>query len=250
MKHPVHNLQFVQRYMYIDKLSTSKILPLLIGFFWAVCCWAIGGVSYYQILQAEAKQKEIVLWRPITVIYNLAGGEAVLVISLLLGIVSFYFGWRNYKIKNTPLIQDKSKNDKAHYNNPYKVTVGDISALEQQIGFSLPQDYRDFLLCYNGESPVACVFNDKIEIDYFYNLVTDNLELRLSEIFNNVPNYGYGLPIAQTLAGDLLVLSPKGEILFFDVEIFCDDEGEFLYDIEDEPECIAESFTMLLQSLI
>ncbi|AOF52334.1 SMI1/KNR4 family protein [Rodentibacter caecimuris] len=244
MRHPVHNPQFVQRYMYIDKLSKSKMLPLFIGFFWAVCCWGIGGVSYYQILQAEAEQKEIVLWRPVTVIYDLVGGEAVLVISLLLGIGSLYFGWRNYKIKNTSLIQGESVNDET---GSYKVTVGDINALERQIGFSLPQDYRDFLLRYNGGSPLASLFNDNIEIDYFYNLVTDNRELQLSEIFERLPNYG--LPIAVTFAGDLLILAPKGEIFFFDIEIFCDDEGEFLSDIDDEPECIAESFTALLEGL-
>lgn len=240
MTHPVHNPQFIQRYMYIDKLSKSKIFPLLFGFFWAVLCWGIGGMSYYQILQAEAEQREIRLWRPVARIYELAGGEAVLVISLLLGIGSLYFGWRNYKIKNTSSKQDEYAD---------KPTYKDIMALEKQIGFLLPPDYRKYLLRHNGGKPIACKLNEYIEIDYFYNLVTENLELQLSEIFNNVPNYGYGLPIAQTLAGDLLVLSPEGAVLLFDVDIFADDDGEFLSDIDDEPEYIAESFTALLEGL-
>ncbi len=253
MKHPVHSSQFIQRYMYIDKFSKSKILPLLFGFFWAVFCWGIGGISYYEILQAEAEQREIELSRRIIVIYDLVGEQGILVISFLLGIGSLYLGWRNYKIKNTPLLtQDELSSDEIfipYHNDPYEVTESDISVLESQIGFSLPKDYRDFLLRYNGGRPIAGTFNDNIEIDYFYNLVTDNQELLLSEIFRDVPNYGYGLPIAHTLAGDLLILSAEGEVFFLDAYIFCNDDGEFLDETEDEPEYIAESFTELLESL-
>ncbi|WP_207551853.1 SMI1/KNR4 family protein [Rodentibacter trehalosifermentans] len=209
-------------------------------------------MSYYQILQAEAEQKEIRLWRPLARIYELAGADAVLLISLLLGVGALYFGWRNYKIKNSPLRRDKSANDEIFEPQDkrfYKATEQDIRDLEKQIGFLLPQDYRAFLLRYNGGFPTACVLNDNIIIDYFYYLVTDNREVRLSDVFKKVPNYGYGLPIATTLAGDILILSAEGEILFFDIEIMTDDDGAFISEIEYEPEWVTESFTALLEQL-
>ncbi|OOF37907.1 hypothetical protein BKK47_10725 [Rodentibacter mrazii] len=196
-------------------------------------------MSYYQILQAEIEQRKIRLWRPVARIYELAGGEVVLVISLLLGVGSLYFGWRNYKIKNTSSKQDEYAD---------KPTYKDIMVLEKQIGFLLPSDYRKYLLHYNGGTPIACKLNEYIQINYFYQLVTDNPRFRLSEIFETVPNYGYGLPIGKTIVGDLLVLSPEGAVLLFDVEEFTDDDGEF-DDIEGEPEYIAESFTALLEGL-
>ncbi|MCQ9122458.1 MULTISPECIES: SMI1/KNR4 family protein [Rodentibacter] len=121
------------------------------------------------------------------------------------------------------------------YETDYVITQDDIVALEAEIGFSLPQDYIDFLMRYNGGDPSKSVFNENVVVQYFFALKSHYSGYLLINMGD------YGLAIAETPNGDQLVLSPTGKIYYFDHEIpYC--EGE-------ELEFVCESFTALLEGL-
>lgn len=54
------------------------------------------------------------------------------------------------------------------YETDYVITQDDIVALEAEIGFSLPQDYIDFLMRYNGGDPSKSVFNENVVVHFLH----------------------------------------------------------------------------------
>lgn len=262
MKHPIDNEQFIQKYMYFGKMSKSRTFPIFYGIFLALLCWALGGMSYYKVAQAQAANESVSLWKPLALVYRLVGIEGILAICGGLGLLSLYFGWRNYQIKNTQesledddIYEDYefdaesnevlvlSKYPMCFVDNgepPYAVYPEDIEELEKFIGFKLSNDYAQFLMETNGGciEPVLLI-DEYWEIHEFLSLKgdKDNHQL-LKDVY---PEFSqYGLPIAEFLAVDYyLILSPTGQIFVYNSD---DDSME-------EPEYLAESFTALLDQV-
>lgn len=264
MKHPIDNEQFIQKYMYFGKMSKSRTFPIFYGIFLALLCWALGGMSYYKVTQAQAANESVSLWKPLALAYRFVGIEGIVAICGGLGLLSLYFGWRNYQIKNTQAsledddiyedeLDEFYDSDETHEvlvlskypmyfvddgKPPYAVYPEDIEELEKLIGFKLPNDYAQFLMETNGGciDPVLEIEEDW-EIHEFLSVKGDEDDHQLLK--DVYPEYSqYGLPIVEFLAFDYyLILSPTGQI--------------FVYNSDDmeEPEYLAESFTDLLEKV-
>ncbi|MBF0785885.1 SMI1/KNR4 family protein [Muribacter muris] len=133
------------------------------------------------------------------------------------------------------------------YESNYRVSEQEIADFECVIGYKLPIDYVQFLLKFNGGDPSKPCISELDVISYFLCFKSEDKSASLVDIYSNTDveileeiKY-YGLPIATTVGGNFIVLSPDGKIYFFDHEIPYY-EGEPL-------ELICNGFTELLECL-
>ncbi|MBK8994134.1 MAG: SMI1/KNR4 family protein [Myxococcales bacterium] len=129
--------------------------------------------------------------------------------------------------------------------NPGKpLSAGEIDALEQRIGATLPADYRQFLLEHNGGQPWPRDFGESAVRRFLCvgaDRALDDVEGTRGFYGTRLPNWA--LPIAKDAFGNLIVLS-----------IVPSQAGVFFWDHEEEqsPEGlvkIAESFAAFIDLL-
>ncbi|MFN7138124.1 MAG: SMI1/KNR4 family protein [Limisphaerales bacterium] len=137
-----------------------------------------------------------------------------------------------------------------------KISSSDISAFEQRLGQKLPADYREFLLKYNGGSPLVGVVNgrdDDPNIPYqygdavrgFFKLAAGGVEVPEYERLTLPSDIPWDLPkdifpIADDAGGNCFVMQlgdPSGCIRFLNHE----DDAPI-----DEHRVVADSFLDLL----
>ncbi len=103
-------------------------------------------------------------------------------------------------------------------NNP--INEKDIVKFEQQIGASLPNDYKSFLLNFNGGKPEHYIFpeTDKLyslAIDKLYGLNTENKTSNLYWNYDILNGYqrimDQFIPIGSAINGDQFVLGISGD---------------------------------------
>lgn len=114
-------------------------------------------------------------------------------------------------------------------------TLQDISDFEKKIQSILPNDYKDFLIKFNGGRPLPASFKffsdrtDASSVDQFLSLGKEknsNLEKYYYNYKNRIPS-GF-IPIAHDAGGNLVIMKLKNEdnqIYFWDHELEAD-EGE------------------------
>lgn len=115
----------------------------------------------------------------------------------------------------------------------------DIDAFEKLIGFSLPKDYIEFLMKYNGGYPSRNLITDDVVIDYFLALNSEYDQYSITTKFHDFMKFG--VPIATTPNGDYVILSKNGSVLLF--------EHELSYHKDDKLVVLADSFSSLLNAL-
>ena len=141
------------------------------------------------------------------------------------------------------------------------IVVDDINALESRLGKKIPDDYAQFLIKYNGGSPIECMIDfdgNKLNISgnsigYFFGLK------RKSDLINKLENMSHilpelALPIADTPGGNYFILSLNnntyGKVFYKDHEI--EDSFDFKDDENNLPESmvlVANSFSEFLDKL-
>src|ERR1700722_8832612 len=112
-------------------------------------------------------------------------------------------------------------------NDPVSENV--LKAIEEFWGYTLPQNYRKFLLEYNGGEPSNKVFNFKDQtdgscLDTFFGIIksfNDNILLKQQLSSIRVPENT--LPVGNDTFGNLILLSVKGpdrgKVYFWDHEM-------------------------------
>jgi SMI1-KNR4 cell-wall len=128
----------------------------------------------------------------------------------------------------------------------------ELLIFEEKVGINLPPDYRQYLLKYNGGSPVPSDFNipnhGMNSIDEMFGIHNGPKYLSLESNFETYKNrIPHGLlPIANDNFGNILCIGflgeAKGQIYFWDHEE-CDD-GDWSDIVR-----ISDSFTSFLNSL-
>ena len=102
-----------------------------------------------------------------------------------------------------------------------------LEAIEQYLGFRMPNDYRNFLLEYNGDVDLPPFFyfkkNDKngSMLDSFFGIkkhTNDNILMNIKLYKNRIPTNC--LPIANDAGSNLILLAVKnkdyGKVYFWD----------------------------------
>ncbi|MGR8930379.1 MAG: SMI1/KNR4 family protein [Gammaproteobacteria bacterium] len=142
------------------------------------------------------------------------------------------------------------------------INESDLQAFETQIGKTLPEDYRDFLLKYNGGYPVPnywCFkaiwqdifahFNEQLEVISFYSLDQehdDYIRNRMEGIVDRIPENA--LPIGDSSSPVFLLMldGPKrGQVLVW----LPDTWGDHDQTNPDHLGFAAASFTEFLDNL-
>ena len=140
-----------------------------------------------------------------------------------------------------------------------QLTLEQINNVETRIGFTLPNDYKNFLLNHNGGIPTPNEFkfintnnesSNSLE-DFFHSIFEENgegnLERKYIYLTNSNRIIGNILPIASDPFGNFVCISLDGE-----------DKGKvYFWDHELEPEepsyenlsLIANSFSEFLNNL-
>lgn len=142
-----------------------------------------------------------------------------------------------------------------------KLKEDDLISLEDKLGKKLPNDFQNFLLTYNGGSPVECEFDfDQNKsglsggiVNYFFGLK------RKSDILNKLENLPHVvpkemIPIGESPGGNLFLLSiypnTYGNVFYKNHEI--EDSFEFNDSNKNLPESmllVANSFSDFLEKL-
>lgn len=127
-----------------------------------------------------------------------------------------------------------------------KITNKEIINFERDFNINFPDDYKNFLLKFNGGEPYFKTFltNDKCEYDimYFYSLsqIQNTMKYEPELIPNGL------IPIAIIDGGYFLFISTNktgfGKIFFGDTNIYSESE-------EDDLLYMANNFTRFLESL-
>jgi hypothetical protein len=103
-----------------------------------------------------------------------------------------------------------------------------VSELEEALGVSLPSDYREFLLRFNGGSPAPCDFvvpSHEEELFDIRTLFGVTRPIEVSNVEWNIREYRTEcgaelIPIGRTGDNDILLLGIRGhrtgEVLFLD----------------------------------
>lgn len=125
------------------------------------------------------------------------------------------------------------------YQDTSLVQKDDIDNFEKIIGFSLPKDYVEFLMKYNGGYPSSNLITDDIVIDYFLALNSEYNQYSIITKFHDFMKFG--IPIATTPNGDYVILSKDGRVLLFDHELS--------YHEDEQLVVLADSFSSLLNAL-
>jgi hypothetical protein len=134
-----------------------------------------------------------------------------------------------------------------------------IEALEQLWGFRLPNEYKNFLIEYNGGEPVPNGFSFKnlpengSYIDVFFGILkhdNNNLLVNMEMYKNRIPNNF--IPIGDDPGGNLILISVKnkdrGKIYFWDHEMEANTEAGEIADYTNLT-LIADSFDEFMNGL-
>jgi len=98
-----------------------------------------------------------------------------------------------------------------------QINIKDIEALEESYGLSLPEDYKQFLLKYNGGEPDKYLFKDKnlgsLVLNVLYGI---NIEDSYDELHNVIKVYkdripSSFIPIGDDSGGNQFVIGIKGK---------------------------------------
>ena len=132
-----------------------------------------------------------------------------------------------------------------------------LGALEQMLGFKLPDNYRDFLKCNNGGRPQGrLVFHffeeaDGSVLDNFYGIHPNhdlNLLKKIQYIGDRIPSDCF--PIANDVFGNLILIVVKGrqrgKIYFWDHEMESEEGQEPTY---ENMTLVANSFEDFINGL-
>jgi hypothetical protein len=107
-----------------------------------------------------------------------------------------------------------------------------VVSLEAELGFRLPDDYREFLLQYNGGQPEATVFRwgsgsyMGSSVRYFYSVTEDftfslAYHYKIYALAGRIPKWT--LPISPDAGGNLILLAlgeaHPGKVFFWDHDI-------------------------------
>jgi hypothetical protein len=126
----------------------------------------------------------------------------------------------------------------------------DLLKFEEKIGTRLPQDFREYLLKYNGGKPIPSDFNipnlGSNSIHHVYGIHNGpdylNLESNVEIYKARIPNSL--LPFADDPVGNVLCIGisgeVKGQIYFWDHELECEDWSSIVK--------ISDSFSLFLES--
>jgi hypothetical protein len=139
-----------------------------------------------------------------------------------------------------------------------EIEPSDVSQLEHQLGISFPEDYKQFLIRYNGGRPDEGVFHISEEegdssFGFLYSVHRNSC--RVNEIIHNVKNYknripNTMIPIGGDSFGNQILLGVFGEdrnkIYFWDHEKEGIDGPE---DIRDPLTKLADSFEDFINGL-
>lgn len=119
------------------------------------------------------------------------------------------------------------------------INIEELESLEKLIGFSLPTDYKDFLLQNNGCVPSKNrIKSTSKAINHFFALKSAYKYNSIIDLYENFAEIG--VPIAQSPSGDTFLMNKNGEIYYFDHNL-----GE----IDEKIGCIAKSFSDFLAML-
>jgi hypothetical protein len=150
----------------------------------------------------------------------------------------------------------KTINFEKHF-GPLKTDV--LGSIEQAYNITLPKDYRDFLLVFNGGKPIESEFslkdssNSSLVAGFFgitdskdYNLLFHYVVIYTGRIPSNT------IPIADDQCGNIILLSVKGQdrgkVYFWDHEREADpSQGE--KPSYDNLTLIADSFEEFINNL-
>jgi hypothetical protein len=136
-----------------------------------------------------------------------------------------------------------------------QITLNEVKKLEKELGISLPEQYVDFLIHYNGGAPIPNLYPVEghqegiLEIQLFFGIrrkiESSCLDWNFREYKGYIPNNLF--PIGCSSGNDLICLSLFGE----------DKDAVLFWDLMDEPEQpsysnvykIANSFSEFLMCL-
>lgn len=141
--------------------------------------------------------------------------------------------------------------------DPARPKVGKrrLQKFEADTGLTLPDDYRAFLLKYNGGAPVDCRFEiadlrEDAQVDYLYGLDRPNwgnLEKQLSRWRDEMPD-GF-LVIGHDPGGAFLIMGTAGE--YAGKVYFWDHQHRSLQSSREQNTYpLADSFTAFMESLV
>lgn len=110
-----------------------------------------------------------------------------------------------------------------------------ICDFEAKLNIALPEEYRLFLLRYNGGKPKPDCFNDSV-IDYFFSIINlggiYSIQSYLNTYYKRYP--AEFLPIASAGGGDLILIGLAGEyeskIYYWDHNYESDENGLNYYE--------------------
>lgn len=150
----------------------------------------------------------------------------------------------------------RTMNDLGH-----ALSESELIDLEWHIGRSLPQDYREFLLKYNGGAPEECTIDipslvsnkGSVDIGYFYGIGTgaEDIQVCMGIIYGYIPQ---GLiPIADTPGGNYFFLSliegSENLILFRDHEVVDGECFNTQFNLLSNYHIVANSFIEFVDKL-
>lgn len=138
-----------------------------------------------------------------------------------------------------PLNKRTKKTLQKIYQETNLAQIDEIRNFEKTIGFSLPEEYINFLLTQNGGVPSKNLVSDDIVISYFLSLDSKHSAYSIINQYDNFIQFG--IPIAETPNGDYLLLSKEGNILLYEHDIFSCNRNELMV--------ISNSFSELLNAL-
>jgi cell wall assembly regulator SMI1 len=133
--------------------------------------------------------------------------------------------------------------------SPLSMSV--ITEFEQEIGFTLPPDYRDFLVQHNGGQPENKFLevsdcNSDVMISCFLGIkkpLADDILFWIEELSDDLKDFF--LPIAVDAGGNFLLMDKSnGKIYYWDSARFFPDSSD-----EENAFWVANSFSHLLESL-
>ncbi|HUC81845.1 MAG TPA: SMI1/KNR4 family protein [Flavisolibacter sp.] len=136
-----------------------------------------------------------------------------------------------------------------------KVNLTDIDDFEKHNNVQLPDDYRQFLIHYNGGKPVPNIEPTiRSDVQWIYGMVVEpyyaSLFQHLETFSGRIPSWY--MPIANDSGGNLYVMSlyaeNHGTIAFWNHENEAD-EGE-ADEYFDNMKFVAGSFTEFLNNLV
>ena len=141
-----------------------------------------------------------------------------------------------------------------------KIDSMDIVRVENLFGFDLPEDYKSFLLKFNGGRPKPSTFDfigvdnlkNSTDIRIFFSIrdtekKADDLENNIAFYWDNERLAKSVIPIAADFGGNLISMSISGDN--YGKIFFWDHEFELELDDDENLAKLADSFTDFIDTL-